>query len=142
MKQVSKDVKMFFDGYEKSGNTPDSEPITSYYDDTFMFAGPQGVQSVKKEDFLKALPKRDGFFKAAGLKGSRIQSLEETRLDDNYLMVKVYWEMRFEKNAGDPVDVDLVTTYMLYQQDAELRIVFQLDHQDFMKIVGELGLLP
>ena len=140
MDHVSNDVKMFFDAYEENSNTPGPEHIASQYGDTFMFAGPQGVQSVKKEDFLRVLPKREGFFKAAGLIDSRIQSLEEIRLDDHYVMVKVFWAMSFEKRTGEPIEVDLATTYMLYQGDAEFQIVFQLDHQDFMKKVGELGL--
>ena len=142
MKQVSDNVRTFFDNYEKGTNSSDPKLVASQYGDAFMFGGPQGVQAVKMEDFLKALLKRDGFFKAVGLTASRIKSLEETRLDENYVMVKVCWNMRFEKHSDQPVDVDLVTTYILYSQESLLQIVVQLDHQDFMKKVGDFGLLP
>ena len=141
MKQASDNVRTFFEDYEKGSNISDPELTASQYGDEFMFAGPQGAQAVKKEDFLEALPKREGFFKAAGLTASRIRSLEETRLDDTYVMVKVYWNMRFEKNPGQPVDVDISATYILYQQGSLLQIVIQIDHQDFMKKVQDLGLL-
>lgn len=139
MQQVSDMVKAFFEGYEKGSNTPNPELIASQYSDSFMFAGPQGVQAVRKEDFLKALPKRDGFFKSVGLTSSKIQSLEETRLDDNYVLVKAYWKMQFEKGPERPVVAEIAATYLLYQQGSSLRIVLQLDHQDLMKKVQELG---
>jgi hypothetical protein len=141
MKQVSDIVRAFFEDFERGSNTPNPEIIASQYDDTFVFAGPQGVQVVKKDDFLKALPKRDGFFKAVGLTSSGIQSLEETRLDDNYVLVKAHWNMRFEKDQKQSVVVEIAATYVLYQQGSLLRIVLQLDHQDFMKRVQDLGLL-
>jgi hypothetical protein len=85
------------------------------------------------EDFLKALPKRQGFFKTIGLTASKIQSLEETRLDENYVMVKASWQMRFEKEPEQAIVDEISATYILYQQEDLLRIVFQLDHQDLMK---------
>ena len=107
-----------------------------------MFAGPQGVQAIKKEDFLKVLPKRKDFFKMVGLTSSKIQRLEETRLDTNYIMVKAYWKMQFEKDPAHPITDEISATYILSQQGDSLRIVFQLDHQDLMKRVQALGLLP
>jgi hypothetical protein len=107
-----------------------------------MFASPQGIQAVKRDDFLKVLPKRQEFFKTVGLTSSKIQSLEETRLDDNYFMVKAYWSMRFEKDPAQPIVAEISTTYILYRQGHSLRIVFQLDHQDLMRRVQDLGLLP
>jgi hypothetical protein len=148
MKQASDIVRKFFEDYERSINASASdsegspEVIASRYSDTFMFAGPQGAQAVKKEDFLKALPKRQWFFKTIGLTSSTIQSLEETRLDDSYVMVKAYWNMRFEKEAEQPIVAETSATYILRQEESSLRIVFQLDHQDLMKTAQDLGLLP
>ena len=142
MNQVSDIVRKFFEDYERSSNAPDPELIASQYSDSFMFAGLQGVQAIKKDDFLKALPKRAVFFKTVGLTASKIQSLEETRLDDNYVLVKVSWSMRFEKDREQSTIAEISATYILYQQKDVLWIVFQLDHQDLMKRVQDLGLLP
>ncbi|HEU0174884.1 MAG TPA: DUF4440 domain-containing protein [Blastocatellia bacterium] len=146
MKQVSDVVRKFFEDYERNVNASDSEDglelIASRYSDSFMFAGPQGAQTVKKGDFLKALPKRRWFFKTVGLTSSTIQSLEETRLDDNYVMVKAYWNMRFEKGAEQPIVAETSATYILCQEESSLQIVFQLDHQDLMQRAHDLGLLP
>jgi len=146
MEQVSDIVRRFFEDYERSVNASNLEGtpelIASRYSDSFMFAGPQGAQAVKKEDFLKALPNRQWFFKTVGLTSSTIRSLEETFLDDNYVMVKAYWNIRFEKEAEQPVVAETSATYILCQEESSLRIVFQLDHQDLMKTAQDLGLLP
>jgi hypothetical protein len=142
MKQVSDRVTKFFEEYERSINNSRLELLEALYDEAFMFAGLQGAQAIKRDDFLKVLPKREGFFKTIGLTSSKIRGLEETRLDDRYVMVKAYWEMRYEKSLGQPILDETSATYLLYQHADGLRIVFQLDHQDLMKRAEELGLLP
>lgn len=142
MQQVSAKVKEFFEDYERSIGASQPELLESQYGNAFMFAGPQGVQAIKRDDFLTTLPKRAGFFKTIGLTSSKLKALEETRLDDHYLMVKTYWEMHFESGAGQSTIDEISATYLLYQQADGLRIVFQLDHQDLLKRVEELGLLP
>ena len=57
------------------------EQIVACYADVFMFGGPEGVQCVKKEDFLKVLPRRKEFFRSLGLVCSNIHSLEGSTLD-------------------------------------------------------------
>lgn len=142
MQQVSDRVKKFFADYERSMTSSHPEVFETQYGEAFMFAGPQGAQAIKKDDFLTTLPKRAGFFKAVGLTSSKLKALEETQLDNHYVMVKAYWEMRYEQVAGQPIINEISATYLLYQQADELRIVFQLDHQDLLKRLKELGLLP
>ncbi|HZM25005.1 MAG TPA: hypothetical protein VFC02_24855 [Anaerolineales bacterium] len=142
MTHASDIVNSFFESYEKASNTLDLELLGSQYSDAFMFASPQGAQLVKKDDFLKVLPKRQGFFKAIGLISSKIAALEETQLDESYIMVKVQWNMQFEKNTGQSITDKTSATYVLFQQENMLKIVFQLDHQDLTKRAQELGLLP
>lgn len=141
MTRVSDNVRIFFEGFEKASNILDLELLGLQYSDSFMFASPQGAQPVKKDDFLKVLPKRKGFFKTIGLISSKITALEETQLDENYIMVKAHWNMYFEKNSGESITDEISTTYVLFQQEKILKIVFQLDHQDLTKRVQELGLL-
>ncbi|MFN8444969.1 MAG: hypothetical protein U0175_29555 [Caldilineaceae bacterium] len=141
MKPVSEAVETFFKAYEQGLASSDLEVIGSSYAESFLFAGPQGAQAVTREGFLKALPRRQGFFETVGLSSSKIQSLQETWLDEHYVSVKVGWVMRFEKDPNHPIENQNSATYILQQQEQGLRIVFQLDHQDLMKKVQELGLL-
>jgi hypothetical protein len=140
--EASDEVREFFNNYAKATGPFDLAFFGSAYGDTFMFAGPSGTQTVKLDDFLRVLPKRQAFFEAVGLKSSTIQSLEETRLDDDYVMVKAHWRMRFEKDAERRVVDESSATYILRRRDGSMRIVFQLDHQDLTQRARDLGLLP
>jgi hypothetical protein len=135
-------VRKVFEDYERGIATPDPELLSSLYNGSFVFAGPQGVQVVAREDLLRALPRRQGFFQAVGLTSSRVRSLDVTCLDENYLMVKAWWEMRFEKGPGQPIIDETSATYILHRRGDLLRIAFQLDHQDLVTRVQDLGLLP
>jgi hypothetical protein len=140
MAEASKGLREFFDGYASATGSLDVAWLGSAYGETFMFASPGGVQAVKRDDFLKVLPKRGAFFRAAGLVASEVTKLEETRLDDLHTMVKAYWSLRFAKDPGRPIVDEIAATYVLRRHEASWQIVFQLDHQDLTKRVQELGL--
>jgi hypothetical protein len=133
-------VREFFDGYEKANAEFEIPKIAALYADVFMFGGPQGVQCVKKEDFVRVLPKRKEFFRSVGLVSSKIESLEASNLDSKYVLVKAVWKMRFESSTGLPIDSENSTTYILAGTGDSFQIVVQLDHQDLMKKVQDLGL--
>jgi len=138
---ASERVKAFFDEYELKIGGSDPVAIASLYGESFVFAGPQGTQAVKRDDFLKVLPKRHGFFKSLGLQSSTVVGLEETGFDDSCLLVRARWRMTFERTAAPLPHVDVSSTYLLQQQPGGLRIVFQLDHDDLTKRVQELGVV-
>jgi len=140
--QASDEVVAFFDTYSRAVDSNELAFFETAYGETFLFAGPAGAQAVKRDDFLMALPKREGFFKAVGLTASTIVSLEETPLDDTYSMVKAVWTMRFEKEPGHPVVDENPATYLLRRDGGALHIVLQLDHHDLAQRVRDLGLLP
>jgi hypothetical protein len=142
MASASEAVSEFFDEYARATDSSDLAFFESAYGDTFMFAGPTGAQAVSRADFLKVLPKRQGFFKTVGLVSSTIHSLEETRLDDHYLMVEACWSMRFKKDREHSVVDRNSATYILRRHEGFLQIVFQLDHQDLAARAQDRGLLP
>ena len=128
----------FFRLYEQANNDFDVQLISKLYADTFMFANLQGVQAVKKEDFVKVLPRRKDFMKAAGLLSSRVDSVEATTLDSKYILVKTVWNMFIRAKDGDEVTRKTSATYILSSIEDSFEIVFQLDHQDLMKIVQDV----
>jgi hypothetical protein len=137
---MNANVREFFAGYEKANAEFEVPKIAALYADVFMFGSPQGVQCVKKEDFVRILPKRKDFFRSVGLVSSKIESLEASNLDSKYVLVKAVWKIRFECSTRVPMDSENSTTYILAGTDDSFQIVFQLDHQDLMKKVQELGL--
>ena len=140
MSNENTEVKSFFTRYEAANARFDVEQIADCYAEVFMFGGPAGVQCVKKEDFVRVLPKRKEFFRSVGLVSSKIESLEASNLDSKYVLVKAVWKMRFESRTGLPIDGENSTTYILAGTDDSFQIVVQLDHQDLVKKVHELGL--
>ena len=131
-------VEEFFRSYEQANNDFDVQLIAKLYAETFMFGNPQGVQAVKKEEFIKVLPRRKDFMKTAGLVSSRVDSVEASTLDSKYILVKTVWNMLFRTSNGGAVARKTSATYILSSSGDSFEIVFQVDHQDLMKIVQEL----
>ena len=134
-------VEDFFRRYEQANHDFDLPLIATLYADTFMFGNPQGVQAIKKDDFVKVLPRRKDFMKAAGLLSSRVDSVETSALDSKYILVKTVWNLSFRATGGD-VTRKTSATYVLCASGDSFEIVFQLDHQDLMKTVQELHTQP
>ena len=132
-------VEEFFRRYEDANHDFEVASIVKLYADTFMFGNPQGVQAVKKEDFVKLLPRRKDFMKTAGLLSSRVDSVEASALDSKHMLVKTVWNMQFRTNQGAEVVRKTAATYVLSATGDSFEIVCQLDHQDLMKIVEDLN---
>ena len=133
-------VKCFFARFEAANAAFDVEQLAACYAEVFMFGGPAGVQCVKKEDFLKILPRRKEFFRSRGLVSSAIDSLEASMLDQKYILAKVVWNMRFDRGTSQPLHSQNASSYVLSLVDQGFQIVFQIDHQDLTKKLQELGL--
>ena len=135
-------VRDFFATYARASATVDLPLLESIYAESFMFAGPGGVQAVKREDFLKVVPRRKAFIAANGMQTSELRGIQETHLDEHYLLVKADWTFRFAKDPDHPLTDEGAATYVLRRQNGSFQIVFQIDHQDLTKRAQELGLLP
>jgi hypothetical protein len=135
-------VREFFEQYERSRNTFDLGLIDAQYPDSFMFAGPDGARVAEKQAVLAALPKGHELFKTLGHRSTTLKSLDETRLDEHYAMVRVQFVWRFEKASAQPIDVDVDSTLILYLKDREPKIVFQHEHEDFLQALRARGVLP
>jgi hypothetical protein len=133
MVDSSEPIGKFFEAYARATASVDTDFLGSAYAEQFMFAGPNGVQSIKREDFLKIVPKRKAFMTGLGLKSSELRRAEETVLDEHYIQVKAYWAFTFEKEPGRSIVDEGAATYILRREGGGLQIVFQLDHQDLTK---------
>ena len=136
-KIIDPKVKEFFFQYEVANSDFDVAKLASCYADVFMFGGAQGVQAVKKEDFIRVLPRRKEFFKSAGLKSAKAERIDSTELDANYVLAKVFWRMCVEQSGGTSREIETSATYLLLSSGAFFQIVFQIDHQDLAKKLRE-----
>jgi hypothetical protein len=131
-------VKAFFATYEKANSTSDFGAIGDLYSETFLFAGRDAAQSVRKVDFLKVIPRMKDHFASLGLTGSRLSSVETTELGSGYALAKVRWAMTLRTASGVVKTFDAFATYIVQRDDHDkLSILFQLDHQDLAAVVKQ-----
>jgi len=127
---MEQQVKEFFLRYETANSTSNVSAIGDLYADTFMFGGTNGVQAVKKEDFLRVIPKMKAHYSSMGLAATELQTVETTALSSKYVLAKTAWRMTIRNSSGEK-HVDTFATYILMRgQEDVLSIVFQIDHQD------------
>jgi ketosteroid isomerase-like protein len=129
-------VEEFFAQYERAISSSEISEVSGLYADTFTFGGPNGVQVVKKEDFLKAIPKMKAHYSSMGLSGTQFQTVEANHLDPKYLLAKVVWRMKFQSSSSNN-HVDTSATYVLVRSADALSIILQIDHQDLASIIKE-----
>jgi len=142
MSAITPSVQQFFDQYAQSRSALDIDIIASQYSDSIMFAGPNGVRITEKSAILAALPKGQEFLKAIGHKSTRVVSLDETRLDERYVLVRAQFVWRFEKPTAQPIDVKVDATFILYIDRGAPQIVFQHEPEDFQQALRVSGVLP
>ena len=135
-------VQEFFDQYARSRSALDINLIASQYPDAFMFAGPNGARVAEKPAVLAAFPKGQEFLKAAGHKFTKVLSLDETRLDQHYVLARVQFLWRFEKASAQPIDVKVDSTFILYINHGAPTIVFHHEREDFQEALRARGVLP
>ena len=130
-------IKDFFLRYETANSSSNMSAAGELYAETFMLGGPHGVQAVKKEGFLKVLPKMKSHMSSMGLVKTELASVETHVLDSKYLLAKVGWVMTVWTSSG-PRRIDAFATYvLLLGPDDVLSIVFQIDHQDLASLIKD-----
>jgi hypothetical protein len=134
-------IKMFFEGVQQASNTLDLDLIDAQYADQFIFADPNGTRVVEKQKFLAFLPQRREFFKSLGNQSTKVLSLDETQLDDQYTMVKAHFLMQFQKTPGQTAEANVDSTYILFMKGDLPKIVMHIEHEDLREAMQARGLL-
>jgi hypothetical protein len=134
-------IKEFFEGVEQASNTLDLTLIDSQYADQFIFADPNGTRVVEKQKFLAFLPQRQEFFKSIGHQSTRVLSLDETQLDEQYTMVKAHFLMTFQKSSGEIVEAKVDSTYFLFMKGETPQIAMHMEHEDLREAMQRRGIL-
>ena len=135
---MSDEIRKFFDTFEQSNAAGDIDRLVALYADPFMSADSTGVRVVKASEFRMALPKRKQLFSAIGCTSTKLLSVEETPLDDCYVMARTVWRWEFSKPA-EPIE--LPSTYIVRRDGETPQIVFYLTG-DVMSVLRSRGLLP
>ena len=135
-------VQEFFDQYARSRSAMDIDRIVSQYADSCMLAAADGAQVVEKQAMLEGFSKALELLKTVGHTSTQVASLDETRVDEHYAMVRAQFVWRFEKAAAPPIDVEVDSTFILYLKDGVRKIVFHHEREDFWQVLRTRGVLP
>jgi ketosteroid isomerase-like protein len=133
---VDQSLQEFFAEFEQAISAAETAAVGRLYAETFLFAGPNGVQAVKKSDFLALLPKMKARYSSPGLKQTHLENVSEGFINPQYSLATVRWRMTVQAAAGAR-HVHAVATYLLMLgNDGRRSIAFQIDHQDLAALIA------
>ncbi|MGE3143608.1 MAG: hypothetical protein AB7L65_09820 [Hyphomonadaceae bacterium] len=140
------DITVFFRAYADLYNealsvAPDYEAIAGCFAKCFIAAGPKGVScEANDEAFRQAL--RDGFdfYRLIGARRLDFNRLEETRIDADHVMARVFYSARYVRPGGAQVVIDFSVVYLI-AAEADAWKIFAYIAGDEMALYREAGLL-
>ncbi len=132
-------IKKLFTEYEKAFNVLEVEKQVPLFAEHFISAGPKGSIAQGRDEFAKMANKAAEFYRSVGQTSSKILSMDETPISDEYSMVKVRWGVTFKKTGNKLIEFDV--TYFIQKTGPEPKIIMFIAHQDEEKAMKELGLL-
>lgn len=141
MKNFDKEVEDFLKRFEVNANVGSAEETVKQFADVFMAADPSGARAVPSSVLLMAIPQRRKLFESVGRSVTTLASVEETKLDERYVLLKTEWLVQFDRGSGRSEDLTLRSTFVLYRSDEGIKIVLYLHHQDLMSVLRERGYL-
>jgi hypothetical protein len=141
MEYIDDEIEIFLKRYETNANIGTAEEIVSQFAEVFMAADPSGARPVPASVLLAAVPQRKKLFESMGSGVTTLASLEQTRLDDRYILLKTEWLVKFDRGNGRSEELRLRSTFIVQRFDDRMRIVFYLNHEDLTTVLREKGLL-
>jgi hypothetical protein len=130
-------IETFFSDFEKYSNQNDADRLASQYSDTFMTADSSGTRVVQATDLRAFIPKRKQLFASIGYRSTTLVSIQQTKLDDRYVLVRTEWRWQFDRDQ-----ITLPSTHIVQVSGETLKIVFYLNHENIMTVLRDRGLLP
>ena len=135
-------LRSFFAAFEGRAAARDVDALARLYAPAIVVAGPNGSQLVGAADLLRAIPRRQQMFEAAGCRRTTLASLVETPLTPRYTLARTEWQWLFAPAGRAEADVTLPSTFIVEHTADGPRIVFYLMHADVGAVLRERGLLP
>jgi len=136
-------MQQWFRDYADAVSRFDADRVSRQYADCYVEAGPRGSTCIRNDDtFRSAIDRKRELFESLGFKSAKAVTVEDSRLDQNYSMVKVHWQMEFENKPGRRIDAEFDNTYFVRHQGYDAQVVCYISHQDEEATMRDLGLLP
>jgi hypothetical protein len=135
---MDKRIEKLFADYGKAFSALELQKTAELYSDEFIAAGPKGIISQKRAEFLANAGKAAEFYRSVGQQSAKALSMKETWFGDDYVMVTIHWGVTF-KTLKKPVEFDV--SYLVQLTDKTPRIILFISHEDEEETMRKLGLL-
>jgi ketosteroid isomerase-like protein len=130
---MREEVAAFLARFERNANGGDAGEVAAQFADTFMAADASGARAVPSFALLKAIPERRKMFERLGSSVTTLASVEEMRLDERYVLLRLEWLMKFEPGGRE---ITLRSTFVVHRAEDGWKIVFYLNHEDLATVLG------
>jgi hypothetical protein len=138
MNNFDEEVEIFLNQFEANSNIGNAEEAVKQFADVFMAADPGGAKAVPSSVLMMAIPQRKKLFESVGGSVTTLASVEQTALDDRYVLLRTEWLVKFDQGVEE---LTLRSTFLVHRSDDGLKIVLYLSHQDLMSVLREKGVL-
>jgi len=140
MTQIGGELEVFFQEYERYANRGDAEGTASLFAEVFLAGDPAGVRAVSAVQLGAGVSQRKKLFESLGSRSTELISLEQTTLDDRYVLARTRWRVGFDREEVQ--ELLLESSFVVHRSEAGPSIVFYLAHESLMDVLEERGLLP
>ncbi len=137
---MSNKLKKFFQEFELASNNFDYVKSGAFFSPSFLHGDPEKVQTINRDDFVKALPLRKAFFEKLGLKSSMIEITQQIDINSVYTLVKTKVLMQFD-NHGVIKDIVQTASYIVKKDNLNMAIVVYINDQLLNSILSEHDLI-
>jgi len=118
------------------------DEIRAVFTGSFIAAGADGVScGANDESFRATLETGYDFYRRIGTKRMSLREVQTTPIDAAHVMAKVFWQADYETPAGEAVQIDFDTTYLLQMLGAR-PLIFAFIGGDEMALYRQHGLIP
>ena len=129
-----------FKQYATAFDQMDIKAISHFCADNFMSAGPNGIISQTKQEYVEKAEQVVNFYRSIGRKSARIISKRMMPICDKYTMVVIRWGITFEKTGSALIEFDI--SYIIYEEEPDPKIILFISHEDEEIAMKKLGIRP
>lgn len=135
------EVADLFARYEILSQHSEYRAIARLYSNKLIAADPNGV-SVHSNNFITRWQfekKMKEYYETAGLASIRMLRLSESKISENYSLVKVSWEATFKKTQSQLFEFHI--SYVVRKHKNKAEIVMFIAHEDEQKVLQGYGII-
>lgn len=130
----------YFERYARTSLGPEPEALATFYDASFVAAGPKGSAAFTNDASFRAwLREVHAFNQKSGMSALSVEGVRETPVSADFVMATVTWAATFRKTGDAPIRFDI--TYLLRTSGERRAIVAYVSHEDQEDAMRAHGLL-